>query len=86
MFQFLSVSIALLGVSCVNCVSEDMSDKMNAGDIKPGHDMVKEYHMHVYWFQNNEQQVFSLYLCSQLNIVEHKLFSFFFFIYCVNNI
>merc|ERR1712243_490838 len=25
-------------------------------DVKPGHDHVKEHHMHVYWFQNNEQQ------------------------------
>merc|ERR1711955_143068 len=25
-------------------------------DVRPGHDHVKEHHMHVYWFQNNEQQ------------------------------
>merc|ERR1712126_288238 len=25
-------------------------------DVRPGHDHVKEHHMHVYWFQNNQQQ------------------------------
>merc|ERR1712228_740310 len=25
-------------------------------DVKPGHDRVKEYHMHSYWFQNNIKQ------------------------------
>ena len=25
--------------------------------VKPGHDHVKEFHMHVYWLQNNPQQV-----------------------------
>merc|ERR1711962_372366 len=25
-------------------------------EVKPGHGHVKEHHMHVYWFQNNEQQ------------------------------
>merc|ERR1711962_1977010 len=25
-------------------------------DVRPGHDYVKEHHMHVYWFQCNQQQ------------------------------
>ena len=25
--------------------------------VKPGHEYVKEYHLHVYWAQNNPQQV-----------------------------
>merc|ERR1712089_89729 len=25
-------------------------------DVRPGHDYVKEHHMHVYWFQYNQQQ------------------------------
>ena len=50
--QLLATTIGLLVFSCVN---GDMSDRMNVEDIKPGHDMVKEYHMHPYWFLNGPQ-------------------------------
>ena len=38
---------------------DEMKKNKNDGsrDVKPGHDRVKEYHMHPYWFQNNRQQV-----------------------------
>ncbi len=26
------------------------------GEIRPGHDSVKEYHFHLYWMQNNKEQ------------------------------
>ena len=25
-------------------------------EVKPGHFAIKEYHFHVYWFVNNEEQ------------------------------
>jgi len=33
-----------------------VSQNNKAKDIKPGHDMVKEYHFHPYWHQNNQQE------------------------------
>ena len=45
---------AVVLVACT-CVAAD--SRINVGDIKPGHDMVKEYHMHPYFFQTNDQQV-----------------------------
>ena len=54
----------MIGVvfAVVNASLEDfneMNKNKNDGsrDVKPGHDRVKEYHMHPYWFQNNREQV-----------------------------
>ena len=30
--------------------------KLKMTEVKPGHFAIKEYHFHVYWFVNNEEQ------------------------------
>ena len=48
MFILLSV-MHLFAVSC-----STMADN----DVKPGHSIVKEYHFHPYWHQNNVVEVY----------------------------
>ena len=31
------------------------SSKEKMTEVKPGHFSIKEYHFHVYWFNNNEE-------------------------------
>ena len=41
-------------LTLLNCI---MGEKHHVEDIKPGHDIVKEYHFHPYWHQNNVAEV-----------------------------
>ena len=34
----------------------ECSDRMDNRDIKPGHQIVKEFHLHTYWAQENKEQ------------------------------
>ena len=52
MFDFTKLMLFLNAVTLSpNC------NAMQVNDIKPGHDIVKEFHMHPYWFQTNMEQV-----------------------------
>ena len=66
------MKLTFLGVSLFicSCVEGDKMPETNSQDIKPGHNMVKEYHMHAYWFQTNKQQV----LYTQTTIQYLKLY------------
>ena len=43
--------LSLLHVLAVSCST------MSTNDVKPGHQIVKEYHFHPYWHQNNVVEV-----------------------------
>ena len=45
----------------------DNMDNLVNNDIKPGHQIVKEYHFHPYWHQDNAQEVYSHFNCLMLN-------------------
>ena len=62
--KFLSPILIIIGSTIVVGYEGEVKTGHNrivpqhqGGDVKPGHDMVKEYHMHPYWFQTNPQQV-----------------------------
>merc|ERR1712002_788511 len=52
-----AVMLYLFGaLLAITCVAKGIPEKTRDGDVKPGHNIVKEYHMHPYWFQTNKQQ------------------------------
>ena len=50
MILLLQLLVHVLGVHGFDAMSGN-------NDIKPGHQIVKEYHFHPYWHQNNHQEV-----------------------------
>ena len=53
----LSLLHLMFGVHVLAVQGLDNTDNMDNNDIKPGHHMVKEYHFHPYWHQNNAEEV-----------------------------
>ncbi len=65
------------------------SSKEKMTEVKPGHFSIKEYHFHVYWFNNNEEaselqnrfivitrDMLSLYFCFKGNMGNTHLIEF----------
>ena len=48
--------VHVLAVSTLDNLDNNMAFQDNK-DIKPGHHLVKEFHFHPYWHQNNPQEV-----------------------------
>ena len=46
----------MTGVSVLLLTLPVLSAMTSQADVKPGHQIVKEYHFHPYWAQNNRQQ------------------------------
>ena len=44
-------------------------------DVKPGHSEIKEFHFHVYWFQNSQHQGMILHTNFSTNLLTQKFHS-----------
>lgn len=52
----------VFGVKALEKMSDNIKELQINNDIKPGHQIVKEFHFHPYWHQNNHQEVNVIFL------------------------